>query len=158
MMPSLVVRRADVRDVVAVSEVLVRAFNEYRAQYTPDGFAATTPDASIVFERLHEGPIWVAEIDGDLIGTAAAILQETGSLYVRGMAVVPEFTGRGAGAALLSAIEEFAAESRCQRLYLRTTPFLDRAISLYRSHGFRFIDDGPQDLFGTPLLTMEKPI
>jgi GNAT superfamily N-acetyltransferase len=156
MFQPLQVRRASAEDATAVSTVLLEAFREYQSQYTPDGFAATTPDASSVIERLEEGPIWVAELDNQVVGTASAVLHESRGLYVRGMAVLPEGRGLGVGAVLLDAIESFAKEFGCQCLYLRTTPFLHRAIRLYTNLGFEFIDDGPQELFGTPLLTMER--
>src|SRR5260370_227302 len=41
-------------------------------------------------------------------------------------------------------------------MYLSTTPFLDRAIRLYERFGFQRSDEGPLDLFGTPLFTMTK--
>jgi GNAT superfamily N-acetyltransferase len=156
MLQSLQVRRGTAEDATAVSTVLLEAFREYQSQYTPDGFAATTPDEFSVIERLTEGPIWVAELDNQVIGTASAVLHESRGLYVRGMAVLPEGRGLGVGAVLLDAIESFAKESDCHRLYLRTTPFLHRAIRLYTNLGFEFIEDGSQELFGTPLLTMEK--
>jgi len=49
-------------------------------------------------------------------------------------------------------------ERGCKRLYLSTTPFLHSAIRLYERCGFRRTDEGPHDLFGTPLFTMEKGV
>ncbi|MBA4182910.1 MAG: hypothetical protein H0X49_02725, partial [Acidobacteria bacterium] len=43
-----------------------------------------------------------------------------------------------------------------QKLSLNTTPFLKRAIRLYKKFGF--VRRGAGDLFGTPLLTMEKSL
>jgi GNAT superfamily N-acetyltransferase len=156
MSQPLQVRRASAEDATAVSTILLEAFREYRSQYTTEGFAATTPDVFNVVERFAEGPIWVAELNNELLGTASAVFNESQGLYVRGMAVLPAGRGRGVGAALLDAIESFAKDCDCRRLYLRTTPFLHRAIRLYTRLGFEVIDDGPQELFGTPLLTMEK--
>jgi hypothetical protein len=45
-----------------------------------------------------------------------------------------------------------------ERLLLSTTPFLDRAIRLYEKFGFRRNGEPPHDLFGTPLITMDKII
>ncbi len=41
-------------------------------------------------------------------------------------------------------------------MFLSTTPFLHSAIRLYERFGYRRTDDGMNDLFGTPLFTMEK--
>ena len=64
--------------------------------------------------------------------------------------------GMRIGAALLSQVEQFALAGNFKRLVLSTTPFLDRAIQLYEHFGFRRTTEGSNDLFGTPLFTMEK--
>jgi len=43
-------------------------------------------------------------------------------------------------------------------MLLSTTPFLDDAIRLYQRFGFERIREGPHDLAGTPLFTMEKAV
>jgi GNAT superfamily N-acetyltransferase len=77
-------------------------------------------------------------------------------LCVRGMAVLPAARGLGVGRRLLAQVEAFAVENGCVRLFLSTTPFLTRAIRLYEDFGFRVTNDGPHDLFGTSLFSMEK--
>src|SRR5947209_10778690 len=74
------------------------------------------------------------------------------------MSVLQQLRRQRVGYALLLKVEEFAAASGCRRLHLSTTPFLARAIRLYEEYGFRRIDEGPHDLFGTPLFTMEKSL
>ena len=73
------------------------------------------------------------------------------------MAVLPLARGGRIGALLLTHIEEFARTEGFSRLFLSTTPFLDRAIRLYERFGFCRTSAGPHELFGTPLFTMEKP-
>ena len=80
------------------------------------------------------------------------------ALYIRGMAVHPHARGQHIGELLLSHIEQFARRKAFNRLFLSTTPFLDRAIRLYQSFGFRRTSEGPNGLFGTPLFTMEKSL
>ena len=138
-----------------VAEVLLEAFREFRSLYTDGGFAATTPDADKILARLNEGPIWVAVRDGVIVGTVSAV-KKGESVYIRSMAVLPAARGTGAGTQLLQQVETWAADEGCARLFLSTTPFLDSAIRLYERSGFRRIDDGPHDLLGTPLFTMEK--
>jgi putative acetyltransferase len=72
------------------------------------------------------------------------------------MAILPAARGRRVGEFLLREIEQFAVERGFKRLYLNTTPFLIRAIRLYEHFGFRRCADDPPDLFGTPLVAMEK--
>ena len=135
--------------------MLYESFVEFKPLYTDGGFAATTPAAEQICVRMSEGPVWVALSEGVTIGTVAAVLKGR-SAYIRGMAVLPTARGSGAGSRLLQEVEEWAGTKGCDRLFLSTTPFLDSAIRLYEKSGFRRTDEGPHDLFGTPLFTMVK--
>ena len=152
--PLVGIRRATVDDAGQVSELLGRAFAAYARLYTRAGYAATTPSADRVRERFAEGPTWLAETDV-VIGTVSAVNRLDG-VYVRSMAVLPSVRGRGTGRALMREVERFAIATRARRMYLSTTPFLFEAIRLYESLGFRRTGAPPHDLFGTPLVTMEK--
>lgn len=151
------VRRALPEDAWAVASVLKHAFCEYEPLYTGKGYEATTPKAAEIVTRMQEGPVWVAARGQQIVGTGSVVRTETG-LYVRGMAVLPMAKGLGIGRLLLDGIGYIAAEGNCARLFLSTTPFLTRAIRLYEAFGFKATDEGPHELFGTPLLTMEKLI
>jgi N-acetylglutamate synthase-like GNAT family acetyltransferase len=149
------IRLAIDSDTPAIASLLADSFAEYRSQYTQEGFDATAITAEQVVNRLPEGPIWIALRDQTIVGTVAAV-RKGDSLYVRSMAVHPAARGQQLGERLLKQIEDYAANEGLHRLFLSTTPFLDRAIRLYEKAGFRRSDEGPHDLFGTPLFTMEK--
>ena len=153
----LVIRRAQARDASEVASVLRLAFAEFESLYTREGYAATTPNRSTILTRMREGPLWVAVHDMHIVGTASAVLKETG-VYVRGVAVVPAARGFGAGRLLLKEIETFAVKNGAVRLFLSTTPFLNQAIRLYETFGFHSTRQKPHELFGTPLFTMEKMV
>jgi ribosomal protein S18 acetylase RimI-like enzyme len=74
------------------------------------------------------------------------------------MAVVPNARGRRVGWRLLVVMEEFARRLGLARMYLSTTPFLDRAIRLYERYGFTRTDEPPHEMSGTPLFTMTKQV
>ncbi len=157
-MPSasqLTIRRATPDDAPAIADVLHQAFLEFRPLYTDGGFAATALPAEQILARMGEGPVWVALCGGVLLGTVAAAVKEK-SVYIRGMAVSPSARGSGTATALLQHVEDWAASQGCGRLFLSTTPFLNSAIRLYERWGFQRINDGPHELFGTPLFFMEK--
>ena len=151
------IRRAEVEDCAAIADVLRESFAEFRSLYTHGGFAATTPGAEQLQVRMSEGPVWVALHNGVIVGTVAAV-KKGDSVYVRGMAVLPSARGLGAGARLLEQVEDWAAGENIARIFLSTTPFLDSAICLYERSGYRRTSQEPNDLFGTPLFTMEKVI
>ncbi len=153
--PAVIIRTAVTDDVAAIVSLLYESFLEYRSLYTVSGFAATVISESEVIHRMHEGPVFVAEMGGIVIGTVA-IVPKAESLYIRGMAVHPSARGRHIGDNLLSYVQDLAISQGVRRLLLSTTPFLERAIRLYENFGFERTEEGPHDLHGTPLFTMQK--
>jgi len=151
------VRRATTDDAAWVASVLRQAFAEYEPLYTEQGYAATTPGAREIAARMGQGPLWVAVYREQIVGTGSIAPKPEG-IYIRGMAVIPSARGLGIGRRLLDQIQRFAIAQGCTRLFLSTTPFLNTAIRLYEAFGFRRTNDGPHDLFGTPLFTMEKTV
>ena len=153
----LEIRKARPGDAESISSVLLASFLELKPLYSEEGFAVTTPDKERVLLRMAEGPVWVAVLDGQTVGTASVVHRQEG-LYIRGMAVLEKARGHQIGWRLLELIENYALENGFDRMFLSTTPFLDRAIKLYKHFGFRRIKRGPHDLHGTPLFSMEKII
>ena len=151
------IRTAVPDDVPAIASTLHRAFLEFEPLYTPEAFVATISSPGRIRLRLSEGPIWVALQGAVVIGTVS-VAPKGDALYVRGMAVDPVARGSGIGRELMKRIEEYATERGFRRLYLSTTPFLIGAIRLYENCGFVRNEDGPDNLFGTPLFTMEKKL
>lgn len=149
------IRAAEEADAAQIASLLSESFAEYKPLYTDRAFAATAPASELVQKRLREGDAWVVSQGDQLIGTVSTVADGE-SLYIRGMAVLPAARGAGAGRLLLEQVEEFAREHGFKRLFLSTTPFLNRAIRLYEHFGFQRVESGPHDLFGTPLFTMEK--
>ena len=150
-------RPAEPHDAAAIAGLLEESFKEYRSLYTPAGYAATAISDEEVAARISQGSVWIALLDDRVVGTVS-VVPKGGALYIRGMAVLPSARGRRIGEALLTHVQEFALDKGIRRMFLSTTPFLDRAIHLYEAFGFRRIAEGPNDLFGTPLFTMEKLI
>ena len=150
------IRRALPQDAEAIAEVLQSAFVSYFSLYTPGAYDATVLDPERIRARMEEGPVWVAESGGSIVGTAAARLA-AGHVHVRGMAVHAAARGLGIASGLLKEIERFAAEKGERVLALYTTPFLHDAIHLYQARGFAFNGE-TADLHGTQLLRMIKTV
>ena len=154
----LQIKRAAAGDAESIAAILVEAFSEFRNEYTAEAFEAVTPAADEIVRRLDEGPIWVAEKDGETLGTVSAV-PEPEWLYIRSMAVRPNAQGLGVGSGLLNAVEEYATENGFERLFLYTTYFSPHAIKVYEKHGFICGRDTTADeWFGTPGLAMEKKL
>lgn len=144
-------------DAEAIASLLFDSFVEYKSVYNPESFAATAIPAGQIASRISEGPVWIAVTDARIVGTVS-VIPEGDSLYLRGMAVLPVVRGQRTGERLLTTVEQFAMMGDFRRMLLSTTPFLDRAIRLYERFGFRRTNEGPHELFGTPLFSMEKVV
>lgn len=155
--PDIHVRTAAPEEAPAIAAVLAAAFAEYEPAYTPQAFSATTPTSEQILHRFHEGPVWVGLHEDSIVGTVAAAPRGE-RLYVRSMGVLPNMRGHRMGWLLLRYVESFASQHGYRSLFLSTTPFLDAAIALYERFGFTRTDEGPHDLFGTPLFTMVKEL
>jgi len=151
----ITIRLARDVDAADISSLLLESFAEYESLYNPESFAATAIPSGQLANRIVEGPVWVAVSRGRIVGTVSAI-PSGDSLYIRGMGVLPAARGQRIGERLLTTVEEFAALRDFRRMLLSTTPFLDRAIRLYENFGFQRTSEGPHDLCGTPLFSMEK--
>ena len=93
--------------------------------------------------------------DGRVVGTLACHLTEPGHGHLRGMAVLPEWAGRGVAPLLLRAAETYLARQGCTIVTLDTTTPLRRAVSFYEKHGYRRTGR-VADFFGMPLYEFEK--
>lgn len=153
--PAIVIRKAATDEAPDIVSLLYESFAEYRSLYTVEGFAATAISQNEVTKRMREGPVLIATMNGSVVGTVA-IVSKGESLYIRGMAVHPSARGQRIGGQLLGYVEDLAISQGVRRLSLSTTPFLERAIRLYERFGFERTSEGPYDLHGTPLFTMEK--
>jgi len=149
------IRMATPDDASLIAAVLYDSFLEYESLYTRDAFAATVLTGDQIRGRIGQGRVWVALWNDAIVGTVSAVPKDD-ELYIRSMAVAPSARGRRVGELLLRQIESSALAEGYMRLTLVTTPFLTRAIRLYDRFGFQRVDGDLDNLFGTPLIAMEK--
>ena len=124
-------------DASGVLECLKTAFEPYRAKYTPDAFADTILTPETIQGRLRQMSVFVAVTpDNQIIGTIACSVINVGEGHLRGMAVLPEWHGRGVAETLLQSAEAELAARGCSRITLDTTVPLQRAIRVYEKQGF----------------------
>ena len=153
----MIVRLATPEEAGKIAELLRESFREFESHYTKEGFAATTPDGDEIAVRMNGGPVWIACEGKEILGTVSAV-PKGNALYIRSMAVSPRARNKGIGDSLLRHVEIYGRSQGFDRFILSTTPFLLSAIRLYEKFGFQRVDYGPDDLFGTPLFTMEKTL
>jgi putative acetyltransferase len=150
------IRTAGHADAAAIAKCLAEAFASYRSEYTPAAFAETVPLESGVRLRLEQMHVLVATAAGEVVGTVSAS-SDSGCGHLRGVAVLPEWHGRGVAARLLAAIEDWLRSSGCTEATLETTMPLATAIRFYEKHGYRR-SGNIFDYFGMPLIEYSKPL
>jgi ribosomal protein S18 acetylase RimI-like enzyme len=150
------IRRAVAGDEHVVAALILEAFSPFRDDYTPDGFEYTTPQAEQIRTRFDEGPIWLAFIDGEPVGTVSG-LPEDERFYIRSMAIKPTVQRGGVGQRLLDTLETFARDAGFKKLYLYTTFVLPGAKRLYEKNGFYVLrETAPEEWCDMGGLEMEK--
>jgi amino-acid N-acetyltransferase len=158
MAANVTVRLAETRDANAISEVLLKAFGAYREHYTAEAFEVVTPGGAEIVKRFEDGPQWVAEMDGKIVGTVS-VTTELEGLYIRSMSVDPNVQGRGIGHKLMDAVNEFADASDHSRIFLYTTYFVPEAKAFYESHGYKWVrDTTAEEWYGTPGMEMDRDL
>ena len=83
------------------------------------------------------GEIFVAVLDGEVVGTCAALPPENGSIELAKLAVAPKAQGRGLGRLLVERVIGFARERGVRRIVLWSASRLGPALRLYETLGFR---------------------
>ncbi|SDL34620.1 GNAT family N-acetyltransferase [Tessaracoccus oleiagri] len=92
--------------------------------------------------------LWVARLDGVLVGTAALSRMAGGDLELKTMRTEPAARGRGVGTALLERVLAEAGASGAKRVWLETgsMEFFAPARALYAKYGF--VECGPFGDYG----------
>ncbi|HKD85224.1 MAG TPA: GNAT family N-acetyltransferase [Terriglobales bacterium] len=154
----VVVRQATRRDVAGILDCLAAAFEPYRTRYTHDAYLDTVLTRERLNARLNSMRVLIA-ITGkrEVIGTIACGLASPAEGHLRGMAVLPEWLGRGIAERLLSSAEAHLRQQGCARITLDTTEPLRRAMRFYEKHGYR-PSGRITDFFGMPLHEYVKAI
>lgn len=152
----IVIRSATSRDAEAILRCLAAAFAPYRADYTEGAFADTVLDAETIGVRMRQMHVLVAVAEGRIVGTIAGA-SDGKEGHLRGMAVLPEWQGRGVAAQLLASIENDVRSRDCERITLDTTPPLEPAMRFYEKNGYRR-SGKVADFFGMPLIEFTKQL
>jgi enamine deaminase RidA (YjgF/YER057c/UK114 family) len=152
---SVSIRVAVARDAAAVAALLAEVFAEQRPEFTDAAFAASTPTAEAMAQRIATERVWVAEREGRVVGTISADRRPP-SLWIRSLAVDPRMRGAGIALRLLAVAERHARDLGLGSLELDTTPFQVAAAKVYERFGFR--PTHHHTVYGTPMIQMTKPL
>jgi len=90
-----------------------------------------------------EGIIYILEVDGKVAGMGALRKLEDGVGEIKRMYIRPEYQGRGYGKEMLTRLIAKACEQGYHTLRLDTANFLEAAVHIYKSAGFKERDKYP---------------
>ncbi|GAA4611684.1 GNAT family N-acetyltransferase [Saccharopolyspora hordei] len=97
------------------------------------------------------GRLWLAERDGEVVGTVALTDEGSGVAQLRWFLVDPGVRGRGVGRRLVRELLDHARERGFQQVRLWTVGQLEAAAHLYLDAGFRCVERRPVRQWGQQL-------
>ena len=110
-----------------------------------DGRVLPLQDAEAIFARFARYPdytLYVAESDGQIVGTFALLIMDNlghlgaPSAVIEDVVVDPICQGRGIGAQMMAFAIDRAREKRCYKLVLSSNAKRERAHAFYEQLGF----------------------
>jgi putative acetyltransferase len=131
------VRQARAEDAEASAQVIARVAEEgLIATEPPVDLGERAAKARATIEGDGPDALWVLEAEEKIVGNAGLHTTHARGVLGLGMAILPEFRGRGGGRALLGAALAHAADRGAHKVELEVWPDNARAIALYTSVGF----------------------
>ena len=103
---------------------------------------------------------WIAEKDGEIVGSAFLVKKSATVAKIRLVYVEPKARGLGIGARLTAECERFARQAGYRKIVLWTNSILHAARRIYEKAGFKLIASEPHHSFGHDLVgeTWEKTL
>jgi DNA-binding MarR family transcriptional regulator/ribosomal protein S18 acetylase RimI-like enzyme len=128
----------------------------YAREYGFDAtFEALVAEIAAKFIRRYDAErerCWIAERDGERVGSVMLVRQSARTAKLRLLIVEPGARGLGIGARLVAECVDFARARRYRRITLWTQSILVAARHLYEAAGFRLLSEEPHRSFGQDLV------
>lgn len=135
----------DIKDVVIRTQktgdagyIAYRHCVIYEKEYGLEGtFEQYVLDSLVKYiERRSEGEIWVAEYNGQIVGSIGVVSIDKNTAQLRWFLIEPEFRGIGLGRQLMTKAVDYCKQKKFSRVFLWTKLGLKVAHHLYSSFGF----------------------
>jgi GNAT superfamily N-acetyltransferase len=173
----LLIRGARAEELDRISKLLVRAYTEYADGFPwPDAWSDYLSDVADVHGRWGRSKLWVAELDGSVVGSVDYYPPDSGGYDYPGgafprrwacfrcLGTDPDRRGIGVGRALVEHLVALARREGASHLGLHSAPLMAAAVRMYQAMGFEHVPEhdfwprpGSQYAvlaFGLPLLRL----
>lgn len=128
-------RPGDLGRVTTLHGVLYTA--EYGLSQIFEAYVAETLAEFGKLARPGRDRLWLAERDGELVGSIGIVGREGGAAQLRWLLVAPAARGQGLGQRLVEEALAFCRDGGCASVYLWTISILPAAARMYLAAGFR---------------------
>jgi len=144
-----IVRLAGPGRLAEALAVIQAAFREYDGTLVPPS-AALTETVDSLARRLAGGAVFLAEgSDGVVLGAICAEARGD-SVYLDRLAVLPSARGHGIAAALVAAVEAFAAAAGCASVTLGVRLALPGNVRIFERLGYAEVGRSAHPGFAAP--------
>jgi len=127
--------------------------DEYGYNEKFEGVVAEIAGAFLRFHDAARERCWLAELDGETVGSIMLVRLSDEVAKLRVMLVEPKARGRGVAKALVNECVQFARSAGYRKITLWTQSNLTAARSLYQNVGFRLVHSEPaKEGFGRQLI------
>lgn len=110
--------------------------DRYHLTESHDLMVLDDPQATIIDRG---GYLWLAESEGEIVGSAALMKEHEGVYELAKMCVTELFRGKGVATLLIQQCIQKAKELHAKKLLLFSNHQLEAALKLYEKHGFRHV-------------------
>jgi len=128
---------------------------EWRYNEAFEALAAEIVAAFVQHLRPSHERCWIAEKDGDIVGSVFLVRKSKTVAQLRLLLVEPSARGLGIGSRLIAECVRFARQAGYRKITLWTQSELDAARRLYKKAGFTLTAKKPHDSFGRKGLVAE---
>jgi GNAT superfamily N-acetyltransferase len=141
------IRECTPADHAAVRELVNAILDEFG--FAAEQVGSLEEDLAAIAERYGgQGGFWVAEVDGEVVGTVAVRPKNERICEVKRLYLRADKRGSGLGQALYEHAEAFARAAGYHGIWLDSSRRFDKAHRLYERNGFvlvEYVDNEWQD-------------
>ena len=135
MQYSFINRRAEESDAPVVHDILRTSFEEYALATGQTQLEALRETIADVKAQIAGKPVYVAEIDGGIVGTVRLEIKD-GEAYLSRFAVAKEARNLGIGKSLMNVVDKYLVANSVKCVRLHTASRHLALVRFYYSRGF----------------------